>query len=241
VEEGEQRLHRDWPELLATGAVGGVDIAIGVFALLVVHEATGSPLLGALAFGIGFLALTIGSSELFTENFLIPISALAAERGGPVRLLRLWVFTLLLNLAAGWLLTLIVISGFPELEETAVEVARHYTDLGIGWESFAAAILGGVVITLMTWLQHATESIPARLAVAVAIAFVLAAAPLNHVIVVSLELFAALHAGAPFDYLDWLQVAGWGALGNIVGGVGFVTLLRLVQVGPQKIEEEQPD
>ena len=217
-----------------------MDICIGVFALLVVEEATGNALLGALAFAIGFLALTLGSSELFTENFLVPISALAAGRGGPLKLLRLLVFTLVLNLAAGWLLTLIVISGFPDLEETAVTVATHYTDLGIGWESFAAAILGGLVITLMTWLQNATDSVPARLAVAIAVAFILAAAPLNHVIVVSLELFAALHAGAGFSYLDWLQVASWGALGNIVGGVGFVTLLRLIQVGPEKIEEEQP-
>jgi formate-nitrite transporter family protein len=52
-------------------------------------------------------------------------------------------------------------------------------------------------------------------------------------------MFAALHAGAPFDYGDWLQVAAWATLGNIVGGVRFVTLLRLVQVGPEKIKEEQ--
>lgn len=240
VEEGQERLERGWPELLATGAVGGVDISIGVFALLVVGAATGNELLGALAFAIGFLALTLGSSELFTENFLIPISALAAGRAGPLKLLRLWVFTLLLNLAAGWLVTLIVITGFPDLEETAVTVATHYTDLGIGWEAFAAAILGGLVITLMTWLQNATDSVPAKIAVATAVAFILAAAPLNHVIVVSLELFSALHAGAPFDYLAWLQVASWGALGNLVGGVGFVTLLRLIQVGADKIEEEQP-
>ena len=36
-------------------------------------------------------------------------------------------------------------------------------------------------------------------------AFILAAAPLNHVIVVSLEMFAALQAGAHFGYLDWLR------------------------------------
>jgi formate-nitrite transporter family protein len=216
-----------------------VDISIGVFALLVVEQATGEPLLGALAFAIGFLALTLGSSELFTENFLIPISALAAGRGGPWKLARLWIFTLALNLAAGWLLMLIIVSGFPDLDDTAVSVARHYPDLGIGWESLAAGIIGGLAITLMTWLQHATESVPARLAAATAIAFVLAAAPLNHVVVVSLEMFGALHAGAPFGYGDWLQVAAWATLGNLIGGVGFVTLLRLVQVGPQKIKEEQ--
>jgi hypothetical protein len=54
------------------------------------------------------------------------------------------------------------------------------------------------------------------------------------------ELFAALHAGAAVDHLDWVRVEGWGALGNMVGGVGLVTLPRLVQVGPEKIRGEQP-
>lgn len=31
-----------------------------------------------------------------------------------------------------------------------MSVARHYADIGIGWESLAAATLGGLVITLMT-------------------------------------------------------------------------------------------
>jgi uncharacterized membrane protein len=47
---------------------------------------------------------------------------------------------------------------------------------------------------------------------------------------VSIEMFCALHTGhAPFGYLDWLGWFGWSVLGNIVGGVGLVTLLRLVR------------
>jgi hypothetical protein len=34
----------------------------------------------------------------------------------------------------------------------------------------------------------------------------------------------------PFGYAQWAQTAGWAALGNIVGGVGLVTLLRIAQV-----------
>ena len=68
--------------------------------------------------------------------------------------------------------------------------------------------------------------------------FLLAAAPLNHAIVVSLEMFAALRSGAPFGYVDWLGVFAWASLGNLVGGVGLVTVLRLVQVGRAKLEEE---
>jgi hypothetical protein len=64
----------------------------------------------------------------------------------------------------------------------------------------------------------------------------LGAGELNHVIVVSLEIFAALHAGAPFGYADWAGVAAWAALGNTIGGIAFVTITRLVQVGRGGVE-----
>ena len=67
----------------------------------------------------------------------------------------------------------------------------------------------------------------------------LAAAPLNHVIVVSLEMFAALQHGAPFGYLDWITVAAWYTLGNMIGGVALVAGLRLVQVGPDRLAVER--
>jgi hypothetical protein len=70
-------------------------------------------------------------------------------------------------------------------------------------------------------------------------AFVLAAAPLDHAIVISVESFAALHAGAHFGYLDWLGALGWAALGNAIGGLGLVTVLRLIQVGREEVERER--
>src|ERR1043166_7722347 len=79
VAEGHRRLTRTWPGLLATGAVGGIDVATGILGLLLVKSETGNNLLAALAFPIGFLALTLASSELFTENFLVPIAAVAAR------------------------------------------------------------------------------------------------------------------------------------------------------------------
>src|SRR5205814_1460964 len=136
VEEGTYRISRSWQSLLATGAVGGLDVAMGVFALVLVKSETKSEVLGALAFSIGFIALTLANSELFTENFLVAVVA----------------------------------------------------------------------------------------------AFLLAAGSLNHVIVVSIEMFAALQAHAPFGYADWAGMAAWAAFGNTIGGIGLVTILRLVQV-----------
>ena len=239
VDEARRRLNRSWPSLFATGMIGGIDVGLGVMALLLVREATGQELLGALAFSIGFIALTLGRSELFTENFLVPVAAVVTGKSSVGALLRLWGGTAVTNLAGGWLVMALVAVGLPELHETAVQLGRHYPELGIGSTSFASAILGGAAITLMTWMQRGTDSVPAKLVAAVAVAFLLAGGRLNHAIVVSLEMFAALHVGAPFGYADWLGMAAWAALGNLVGGMALVTVLRLVQVGRTALDAER--
>jgi formate/nitrite transporter FocA (FNT family) len=237
VDEGVLRLDRTLLGLLATGLVGGADVGVGVFALLIVKQSSGNELLAALAFSIGFIALTLAGSELFTENYLVPIAAVVARRSTWNKVLRLWAGTATMNLVGGWLVVGLVMSGFPKLRPTAIEVAQHYPSIGIGWRSFSGAVLGGAVITLMTWMERSTESVPGKLAAAVVAAFLLASAPLNHVIVVSLEMFAALQAGAPFGYADWAACAAWYTLGNMIGGIVFVTGLRMVQVGAERVEE----
>jgi formate/nitrite transporter FocA (FNT family) len=240
VTDGEQRLTRSWPGLLSTGVVGGLDVGVGVLGLLLVKEATGSVLLAGLAFGIGFIALTLAQSELFTENFLVPVVAVAAHRASFLQLMRLWAGTAVMNLAGGWVITGLIMAGQPKLRATALEIAHEYVTFPAG-RAFALAVLGGLVITLMTWMERATESVPAKLAAAISAAFLLVAATLNHAIVVSLLLFAALHAGAPFGYARWLSVASLAALGNVIGGVCLVTMLRLVQVGRERIDEVSPE
>src|ERR1043166_2878402 len=101
IDEGERRLTRSWPMLLSTGTVGGIDVGVGVFGLLLVRALTGNQLLAALAFGIGFIALTLANSELFTENFLVPIAAVVERRASALSVLRLWSGTLVTNLIGG--------------------------------------------------------------------------------------------------------------------------------------------
>lgn len=242
ITEGERRLNRSWGSLFSTGAVGGLDVATGVFALLLVMEVTGNELLASLAFTIGFVALTMGQSELFTEDFLVPIVARLAKRSERrVAVIRLWSGTLVTNLAAGWVATALIMVAFPKLNATAVQIGSHYVDQGIGRAAFAQAMLGGMAITLMTWMQQGTDSMVAKLLAAIVMAFLLAAGPLNHVIVGSLEMFAALLVGAPFGYAEVARIAAFAALGNLVGGVGLVTMLRLVQVGREAVDAHSAD
>jgi formate/nitrite transporter FocA (FNT family) len=62
---------------------------------------------------------------------------------------------------------------------------------------------------------------------------------LFHSILDSLLIFGALATGrAPFGYLDWLGWFGYTVLGNIVGGLFLVTLLRLLR-SKDRLEEER--
>jgi formate/nitrite transporter FocA (FNT family) len=230
VEEGRPRLHRPLPVLLATGALAGTEVSLGVFALIAVEAATGSPLLGGLAFSFGFIALLLGHSELFTEGFLVPITVVVAREAGVRQLLRFWVGSAVANLAGGWAVTGIAMAAYPELHQRAVESASFFIDAGITARSFWMAVMAGAAITLMTRMNNGTDSAPARLVATIASAFVLAGLRLSHSILESLLIFAALHTGqTSFGYLDWLGWFGWTVLGNMVGGIGLVTLLRLVR------------
>jgi formate/nitrite transporter FocA (FNT family) len=240
VDEGQQRLGRSWSGVIATGLLGGLDVGVGVLALLLVEEATQSIILGGLAFSIGFIALTLARSELFTEDFLVPVAAVVTKAGTLLSLLRLWGVTIVTNLAGGWLITGIIIAGFPSLRLTAVDSAVFYIELGTTWRAFALALMGGFLITLMTHMQHSTESDGVRLVPATVMGFLLGAGQVNHAIVASLLCFAALHAGAPFGYADWLGLFAYAALGNMIGGLGLVTVLRLLQV-PNKVAAERRD
>jgi formate-nitrite transporter family protein len=241
-EEGKRRLHRDWAPLVATGLVGGIDVGTGVMAMLFVEGETGNKLLAGLAFSVGFIALTMARSELFTEDFLVPVGTVIA-RQAPLRLLlRLWSVTAAANLVGGWLFTLLIVTGLTsKVTKPAIEAGAYYVGLGIGWRSFALALLGGAVITLMTWMQHATESLGPKIVPAVTTGFLLAGLGLNHAIVASLLIFAGLHTHATsYGYLDWAATAGWAALGNMVGGIALVTMLRMLQV-PHKVKETASD
>lgn len=229
VSQGAQRLHRTWREVLTTGLAGGIEVGVGVLALLAVYAETGSHLLAGLAFSIGFIALLLARSELFTEGFLVPVTATVAGRAGWGQLARLWSGTLVANLVGGWLVMWVVVLALPELGTTATESAATFVDAPLDVQSLALAFLAGSVITLMTRMQQGAETEGGKIVAAVAGAFVLAGLVLFHSVLDSLIIFAAIHAGAPIGYGDWLAWFWYTTLLNMAGGLLVVTLLRLVR------------
>src|SRR5579875_2390512 len=143
IDEGRPRLERLWPDTLSTGVVGGLEVAFGVLGLVYVEAQHGSTLLAGLVFSIGFIALRLGHSELFTEGFLVPVTVVVAGEARARDLLRMWVGTLAGNLAGGWLVAWLIDAAFPDLHRSANEVAAYYIRSGIDTHSFALAVLAG--------------------------------------------------------------------------------------------------
>lgn len=239
IEEGGRRLSRHAGGEMSTGLIGGVEVMLGVAAAGVVAGALAAKLpahlaaiVGSLAFGVGFVFVTVGRSELFTENLLIPVGAVLAGRQPPWQLLRIWALTLITNLA-GLVVLAAIFSTRTVLDPSAVKAVGHTADV-LASRSFGGALLSAIVaggvMTLWTWLTLAARTDIGRIAIALVIGFVIAAPVLNHVVVSTGEMMLGVMGGATrATWGDVWSNFGIALLGNLIGGIGFVTLSRAVQ------------
>lgn len=243
VEAGAERLHRSWRALITTGLFGGMEVGLGVLAFLAVLDQTGSHLLAGFAFSIGLVALFLAHSDLFTEGFLLPVMAVFAGRGSVTKLFRLWGVAMVTNLIGGWVFMLLVTRAFPEFDEVLMETARHFLDAPLDLRSVCLALLAGIVITVLTRMQHGTESDGVKVFAAVVAGFLLAGLSLFHSILDSIIIFGAILGPGTASYSQWIAWFWYVALLNAVGGLVFVTALRLVRAselpqapGPDALE-----
>lgn len=229
VAEGTERLHRTWRALIVTGLFGGIDVALGIMAMLAVYEATESKLLAGAAFGIGLFALKMAHSELFTEEFLLPINAIAAGQGTWWQLVRLWGVTLATNLAGGWMFTWVIVGAFPRFEDTLIEFADGYMKDGFTLSTAMLALLAGFTITLLTRMgQGSSEGMVAFINSLIS-GFLVVGLGMLHGALNSVVIFAAMHAGSPITYLEWAGWAAWVVALNMLGGLLLLTFPRLIR------------
>ena len=239
-EEGRRRLSRPVLELAATALVGGFDVAFGIAAFGLAAGAVDASasaslahLVGALAFGIGFVFVVVGRSELFTENFLVPVAGLEGRnRQSWLKLGELWVATLVLNIGGGVVLALIltsngVLSG--ESHHVLVDLTERvagYTTL----TSFLSAVVAGALMTLMTWfVEGAAASTGVRIVMSWIVGALIVLGTFNHAVVSTIETVFGMRYGADVGVGDLLLSLALSIGGNLVGGLLLVTFARSAQ------------
>lgn len=241
---GEERLDRTNLDILVTSVIGGGEVSLGGLAAMTVLGAvlsgqqapdlyTGLASAG-LAFPIGFVFVIVGRSELFTENFLIPVAAVFKRERTVRSLVELWAISWFGNLVgcAGTAAMVLV----PHAVGDPIHAAyAAYTDYKLSVPpvgSFVSAMLAGGVMTALTWLLLSVRHSVARMLAIYAAGYLLFAANLSHSIVSASVLIVGLGSTSHElrELLAWLAIA---TTGNLVGGVGLVTLFRLTQAHQQ--------
>ncbi|WP_435769608.1 formate/nitrite transporter family protein [Nocardioides sp. SYSU DS0651] len=238
--EGRRRLGMPLLEQVATGFIAGVTIIFGIVAFAVVvgylDGAVGdhaAEVAGALAFSIGMVFLIVGRSELFSENFFDPVATAIEQRGTAVwvRLVRLWATILLLNLVGGAVLAAVmVVDGALPTGSADVLVKVAEDVAGKGWEAtLARAVLAGALVTLLSYMLKAVDTVSARILVTMMVGFFLALGPFDHAAVSALHLIFGVWLGGAVGYLDVLANLGLATAGNLVGGLFLITFTHTAQ------------
>jgi formate/nitrite transporter FocA (FNT family) len=238
---GKERLARSLIDIAITAAIGGVEVSVGGLAAMAVvgGALTTNPhlglfaalALGGLVFPIGFLFVIVGRSELFTENFLIPVLGVLRHEAPARTLVGLWSLSWLGNLF-GCAVMAALISIPQAVGEALLHGYQAYSEYKLSVPpvgTFVSGLIAGIVMTVLTWLLLAVRHPVAKIAAIFAAGFVLFAANVSHGIVGASILFVGfrLTPHPVSELVLWLILA---SLGNLIGGVGFVTLFRLAQV-----------
>jgi formate/nitrite transporter FocA (FNT family) len=237
---GAERLARSPLDILVTGVIGGIEVFFGglvgaaalgaMLDLPAVHLYT-ALLVAGLLFPAGFAFVVLGRSELFTENFLIPVAAVVQGRAPLRRLGSMWGLAWLGNMTGCAAMAALV--NVPHgVGDPVLSGYAHYAAYKLGVPAlgtFVSGVLAGAVMTVLTWLMLSVRNSVAKLLLIWAAGYTIFVANLAHVVLGA----ALVFAGFPHTTHGWADVAGWVGLataGNLAGGLGFVTLFRLVQV-----------
>ncbi|HVY48566.1 MAG TPA: formate/nitrite transporter family protein [Minicystis sp.] len=237
---GQKRLDRPLVGDAMTSFIGGMSVSFGAVAMAWAGATAGGSgsgtkigaLVGALAFPVGFLILLIGKSELFTENFFLPVTAVLERRGKPKQLASLWAVSLAFNLLGALVFAALV--SRPDVLDAApahelVELAEQKCAYAFS-TAFTKAIFAGWLMTLLTWMLIAARGLGPRLVVIWSIATLIVLGRFNHVVISASEVFIAIMLGARVTPAVWFTKNFLPALaGNVLGGTVFVTLLFYIQ------------
>ncbi len=248
---GERRLHRLNPAHAITALLGAFGVSFGAIAM----SWTGGPwmqslgfdraqLIGALAFPIGFVIVMIGKGELFTENFFFPVTGVIRGRGSLRDLLELWGYVLFFNMV-GSVISSYLMSRTGVLNSSSSAFLIHVANDKIGytfWEAFMKAIFAGWLMTIMTWLILAATGMGPRLVVIWMTGYLIVAGHFNHVVISAPEIFTAMWLGAHITVGDWfIRNFVPALLGNLIGGVVFVTILGFAQAHTLEQSDREND
>lgn len=234
--EGDKELSRPPSALFWAAVAGGMSMGFSFLAegLLRAYlpDAEWRPLLTNLGYPVGFLIISLGSQQLFTENTITPIVPLLVARTSEMlkRVAILWIVVLIGNLLGALAFASLV--GLTDAFEPKV----HAAFAALGQEAlrsgfattFVRGIFAGWLIALLVWMLPAAST--EQVSIIIVMTYLVGLGGLAHIIVGSVEVLYLVVTGAASigTYFNGFMIPA--LLGNILGGLTLVTWLNHAQV-----------
>lgn len=236
IKQGERELERQAGGLLTSGVSAGLDLGFSVLLMAVMITLIGDELPASVReivvanmYAVGFIIVVLGRSELFTEHTTLAVLPVLAGRATIRQLARLWGLIYASNLVGGALFAALAVIVGPALgvaDEASFVSIAHPLLVQPWWTVLLSAVLAGWLMGLLSWLVSAGRDTISQVFFVWLITFSIGIAKLHHSIAGTVEVLAGIFAGGPFGAPDFLHFLVWTTLGNAVGGVFFVALIK---------------
>jgi len=241
VDAGESKIFMSTRDTLIRAYMAGAILALAAVFAITVAVQTGSPLVGAMLFPVGFSMLYLMGFDLLTGVFVLTPLALIDKRPGVTigGVLRNWGLVFVGNFAGAltvaFLMAIVFTYGFSiEPDAVGKKIAGIGEARTLGYEQYGAAGMLTLFIRgmLCNWMVSMgvvgamiSTSVTGKV-VAMWMPIMLFFAMAFEHSVVNMFLFpSAMMMGGNFsimDYMIWNEIPT--ALGNLVGGLAFTGL-----------------
>jgi formate/nitrite transporter FocA (FNT family) len=236
ITAGLTELKRPALGLLLSGLSAGLDVSLGLLLMAVMRTLTEgvlpkpvSEILVAMMYASGFLFVVLGRSELFTEHTTLAVMPVLDGRATLAQLGRLWGLIYVANQAGAAAFAAFLAFLGPRLGvieprvfgEIASGLVEHP-----GWVILLSGVLAGWLMGLLSWLVAASRDTIGQIVIVGLVTTAIGLCHLHHAVAGTAEVLAGVFSGRGATMADFGKFLVWATLGNILGGVFFVALLK---------------
>ena len=236
VIDAKETFNRSLGSLFTSAFTAGLEIGISLFMILSafalltdVMPNQYAMVLASLLYPIGFIIVVIGQSLLFTEQTSL-LSLPVLNGIEPLnKLMRLWGIVIAGNIVGGCLFAALMIGLGLHMHLFDASDIDAYSEHVLGfewWVIFGSAVLAGWMMGVAAWLVTSARDTLSRIVLVSLITGSIGFLGLHHSIVGNIEVFSALLYGNTVGFWRYLIFLVVVILGNTVGGVVFVAVLK---------------
>lgn len=255
VIDAKETFNRSLGSLFTSAFTAGLEIGISLFVILTAYSLLSALfpaeydhyalVLSSLLYPLGFIIVVIGQSLLFTEQTSL-LSLPVLNKIQPVsKLLRLWAIVIVGNILGGCLFAFLMIGLGLHMGLFSSEHIDHFAQHVLShdwWIIFGSSVLAGWLMGVAAWLVTSARDTLSRIVLVTLITGTIGFLGLHHSIVGNVEVFSGLIYGHSINVSNYLIFLMLVLLGNTVGGVVFVAILknRTFLYDIEKIKAEMP-